>query len=148
MRSLPTIPARHAVSARLPMLLPMLLWALLTACAGVSTGEPVILIETAARGQPVAGAACVATVGPVCWDVKTPAVLAVGGARGELHVICEKPGFRPSELIFRAAAGGYGTGVSAGFGGGIHGSSIGMGIPLGGISAPYPRRLVIDLNPA
>ena len=141
---------RRAGAAGRPLrsLMP-LLGLLLTACAITPPGEPGIALETAARGQPLAGATCVATIGPMRWDVTTPAVLAIGDARGALHIVCDKPGFRSSELIFRPES-GVSSGVSAGFGSGGYGSGIGLGLsfPLGGASARYPKRLVIDLNPA
>lgn len=144
MRILRSFDLRRVGAALLP-LLPVLL----TACAAAPAAEPGVVLETAARGQPVAGAVCMATIGSTRWDVTTPAVLATAGARGELHIVCNKPGFRTSELIFRPE-GGVSSGVSAGFGSGGYGSGVGLGLsfPLGGASAPYPKRLVIDLNPA
>ena len=125
-----------------------LLALMLGACAATAPADPAIMLETAVRGQPVAGATCAASIGPVRWDVTTPVVLAIGDARGELHIVCDKPGFRSSELIFRPEA-GISSGVSAGFGSGGYGGGIGLGLgfPLGGASARYPKRLVIDLNP-
>ena len=145
MRAFRWIKLQHALAALLP------LW--LGACAVAPPGQPGILLETAVRGQPVAGATCAASIGPVHWDVTTPAVLALGDARGELRIVCEKPGFRTSELIFRSDSGGsFGaaSGVSAGFGSGVYGSGLGLGLsfPLGGTAAHFPKRLVIDLNPA
>lgn len=126
----------------------LLLPSLLMACAGMSPGESGILLETAARGQPMIGATCSATMGSARWNVKTPAVLAIGDARGALYIVCEKPGFRTSELIFRPETGSTGA-ASAGFGVGGYHSGIGLGLsfPLGGAATNYPKRLVVDLNP-
>lgn len=114
MRALVTFHGGRATAALLSLLL--------IACASAPPGGPTILIETAARGQPVAGANCVATIGSVHWNVITPAVLKIGEARGGLRLVCDKSGFRTSELIFRSEQG----------------------------TAPfvYPKRFVIDLNPA
>ena len=141
MRAIRSIPVRRAIGALLPLLV-------LGGCAVTAPGESGILLETAVRGQPVAGATCAAGIGPVRWDVTTPAVLAIGDARGELHIVCDKPDFRGSELIFRPET-GVSSGVSAGFGSGGYGSGFGLGLsfPMGGVSARYPKRLVIDLNP-
>ena len=122
-------------------------------CATVAPSEPGITIETVARGRPLEGAACTATIDVLRWDVTTPAVLAVGGAGGELRIVCDYPGFRTSELVFRPAV--YsGSGLSAGVGFGTFGSgsgfSLGLGFPLGFSSArpaaQYPKRLVIEMN--
>lgn len=130
---------------RLAMFLPVFL----TGCVSTSPGEQGILLETAAQGQPITGASCVATIGTLRWDVTTPAVLAVGGARGELHIVCNQPGFRTSELIFHPETNAT-SGGSASFGSGGYGSGFGLsiGFPLSSAAAPYPKRLVIDLNPA
>lgn len=140
MRLLVWFPFRRAGALLLP--------SLLTACAAIQPGEPDMLLETAARGQSIAGATCAATIGLVRWEVSTPAVLAIGDARGELHIVCDKPGFRRSELIFRPESGAT-SGVNAGFGSGGYGSGIGLGLrfPLGGAPAYFPKRMVIDLNP-
>ena len=140
---------RRLVSIHLVRSAALVLPLLLAACVSTPGSEPAIVLETAARGQPEPGANCVASIGSVRWQVTTPAVLAVGGARGELHIVCDKPGFRSSELIFRPEAGAA-SGASIGFGSGGYGTSIGLGLsfPLSGASATYPKRLVIDLNPA
>lgn len=95
----------------------LVLAALLGGCASV-TPAPVVLVETAARGQPLVGAACTAVIGDLRWDVTTPSTIVVGNASGTLRIVCNMDGFRTSELIFRPAS--YGS--------------------------AYPRRLVLDMN--
>ena len=87
---------------------------------GCASTAPVtaIMVETAARGQPLVGAACTAVIGASRWDLVTPATIIVGDASGALRVVCNMAGFRTSELIFRPAT----------------------------YSAAYPRRLVLDMN--
>jgi hypothetical protein len=118
---------------------------LLGGCATMDAGEPGILIDTAAHGQPLPGAACTAVIEGMHWEVVTPAVIAVGEARGELHVVCNHPGYRTSELIFRPASATSGlvlgfSGSGAGFGGGL-------GLPLSPTASRYPKRLTLDMNP-
>lgn len=122
---------------------------MLSACVSAGPGQPGIMIETATQGQPLEGATCVATIGSVRWDVKTPAVIAIDGARGDLRIVCDKAGFRTSELIFKPEP-GAGTTFSAGVAGGSYGGggSLGMSFPLGGFSGRYPKRLVLDMNQA
>ena len=97
---------------------------LLAGCAGMQAVVPEILIETAARGAPLNGAACVAMIADTRWDVVTPGRIALGDAHGTLRVVCNHAGFRSSELIFRPA--GTSTGFSR--------------------SSIYPKKLVLDLN--
>lgn len=130
--------------------MPLMLLVGLTALSGCATpgaGDTGILIETETRGQALAGAACVAIIGDMRWDFVTPAVISVGQNRGDLRIVCNKTGYRTSELLFKPA-GGYGSGFSAGFGAGSYGSGVGLGfgIPLGGSSAAYPKRLVLEMN--
>lgn len=90
---------------------------LLGGCASTAS-VPRILVETAARGQPLAGVACTAVIGTQRWDLTTPATIVVGDASGELRIVCNMAGFRTSELIFRPVT----------------------------YSAAYPQRLVLDMN--
>lgn len=135
---------RHVRTAAVAMLLPLML----AACVSGPQGEQGMVLETAVRGQSIAGARCSATIGSLRWDVTTPAILGVTGARGELHIVCDMPGFRTSELYFRPEPGITSSG-SVGFGSRGYGSGVGLGLsfPLGSAAAPYPKRLVIDLNP-
>ena len=122
-----------------------LLALLLAGCATTGAGEPGTLIETAAHGQPLPGVACTAVIDAMRWDIATPAVIATGDARGELHVTCNHPGYRTSELIFRPVSGSSGLLLGLGIGGPGYGG--GLGLPLTTASTRYPKRLTLDMNP-
>ena len=89
------------------------------------------------------------------WTLQTPAAVNVGEPRGDLWVVCNRDGYRTSELIIRAP--GYtgaasGTRVGVGVGGGFGrtsgvGVSLGLGIPLGSNRTRYPSQVVVDMTP-
>jgi hypothetical protein len=118
---------------------------LLAACAGMSGGQPGILIETAAAGQPLPGVACVAMIDSTRWDVVTPAVITLGSANGVLRIVCNHPGFRTSELIFKPAPMST-PGLSAAYGSYSSHAALEAAFPVGGVGSRYPERLVLDLN--
>ena len=107
----------------------------LVGCATNGTADNGLSIDTAARGQSLAGSACTAMIDDMRWDIVTPATIAVDGARGELRVVCNHPGFRTSELIFRPFSVGGATG------------SAGTGLPSNNFGGRYPKRLTLDMNP-
>ena len=118
---------------------------LLTACAGMAGPPPGILIETAAAGQPLPGVACVAMIDSTRWDVVTPARISLGSANGVLRIVCNHPGFRTSELIFKPAP-MTSPGLSAAFGSYSSSAALDAAFPLGGVGSRYPEHLVLDLN--
>ena len=107
------------------LLLGLLSLATAAGCATMDAGEPRVLIDTAVRGEPFAGVACAAAIDELHWDVVTPAAITVGDARGELRVVCNHPGYRTSEVIFRPVT----------------------GMPLPATGLRYPKRLTLDMNP-
>lgn len=133
--------------------------ALLCACSSTpQRPEGQIDILTTAQGAPLSGAECTVDTGAGSWKVVTPAVVNVGQARGDLRVVCNRAGFRTSEVQVRGGASGYmpgSTRVGVGVGGGGWGShsgvgiSLGFGFPLGGIGrAPaYPAQVLVDMTP-
>lgn len=132
------------------MLLPVVV---LSACA-TGVGNRTVQIDTRSGGQPVAGATCLVNFGREGFTVTTPATLQTSGMQGDLQVVCNKPGYRTSELYYRrmqeGGYGGYGgPNVGVGLGGGSGGVGLGVGlnfpIQLGGRS-DYPPRLTIDLT--
>jgi len=129
---------------RLILLLPLTL----AACATTGLNGGAIAIETATRGQPLPGANCVASNNAGSWNVLTPAKIAVGSANGDLHVVCDKNGYRTSEMIFRPA-GPFGSslGLGAGGGGGHVGVGVGLSVPITLGGGGYPSRVVVDMNP-
>lgn len=139
---------------RLAVLVPPILW--LAACAS-QPQRPAGLIDILAttRGQPLAGAECTVQTDRGSWTVQTPAVVNVGEPRGDLWVVCNRDGYRTSEVIFRApgsASATSGTRVGIGVGGGFGrssgvGVSLGLGLPLGSSRAHYPAQVVVDMAP-
>ena len=109
-----------------------------------------------AQGKPLTGAACVVSNLSGSWNVQTPATVMVGEPNGDLRVVCDHPGYRASEVIYRlpgSTVGSSGTRVSVGVGGGSFGSASGMGMsmgfgfPLGSVRQRYPAQLTVDLSP-
>lgn len=126
----------------------LLLPVALAACATTGSSGGNITIETTARGQPVQGANCAVSTGAGHWNVMTPATVNIGGASGDLRVVCRKEGHRASEMVFRPSS-PVGSSVGLGVGGG--GSNVGVGVGLnfpvrlGG--GTYPSRVTVDLTP-
>jgi len=121
----------------------------IAACATTGSSSGVIAIETASRGQPLNGAHCVVSTGAGNWNVTTPASVNIGNASGgDLRVVCNKDGYRTSEMIFRPSS-SYGSSIGLGVGGGSGNVGVGVGlnfpISLGG--GTYPSRVIVDLNP-
>jgi hypothetical protein len=126
---------------------------LLTACAALPEYEGKLQVLTTSRSQALAGAECVVETAAGKWTLITPGNVTVGKPAGDLRIVCNKEGFRTSELVYRAGSGmgsttrlgvGVGRGVGIGSGAGI---SLGMGFPLGGGRYDYPPRVVVDLTP-
>ena len=125
------------------------------ALAGCATGmvSNDVLIETVSRGQPLPGSSCLVQAREGSWTISTPASLPIRNTGGDLRVVCERPGFRSSEVLYRGGAyGGYGgSGSSVGFGfgsGGNVGVGLGFGIPVGGAGgADVPARILVEMNP-
>jgi hypothetical protein len=124
----------------------------LVACATTGSNGGVVAIDTAARGQSLPGAACVVTNGTNTWNVTTPASVAVGSPVGDLRVVCNKDGFRTSEMVYQPSPGSYGgssVGIGAGGGGRHVGLGVGISMPIGGFGGGggYPARITVDMNP-
>jgi hypothetical protein len=125
----------------------LLLPIVLAACATTGSSGGSIAIETASRGQALPGANCNVSTNAGNWNVITPAVVAVGSASGDLHVVCNKDGYRTSEMIYRPSS-PLGSSVGLGVGGGGEHVGVGVGLSfpilLGG--GTYPSRVTVDLN--
>lgn len=130
---------------------PVLLLSLaLAACATTGPEQRGILIETTARGEPLAGTPCTVSTAAGQWNIVTPVRLDVGEPSGDLRVVCERKGFRTAETIHRGfAPTGAGPTVGFGIGGGSRhtGASIGMSVPFGRTAVQYPARVRVDMNP-
>ncbi|HYD59369.1 MAG TPA: hypothetical protein VEC35_03395 [Noviherbaspirillum sp.] len=117
-------------------------------CATTGSTGGVVAIETASRGQALTGANCVVSTGAGNWNVVTPASVNVGGANGDLRVLCNKTGFRTSEVVYRPSS-SYGSsmGVGAAGGGGNVGVGVGLSFPISLGGGMYPSRVTVDMNP-
>jgi hypothetical protein len=130
---------------------------LLISCASEpSAPAGQLQVVSTAQGKPLTGAACVVSNLSGSWNVQTPATVMVGEPNGDLRVVCDHPGYRASEVIYRlpgSTVGNSGTRVSVGVGGGSFGSASGMGMsmgfgfPLGSVRQRYPAQLTVDLSP-
>jgi hypothetical protein len=123
----------------------------LAACAtGVVSDD--LVIETVSHGRALPGANCSVQTAEGMWNIVSPAAVPARHTRGDLRVVCEKPGYRPSEVLYRGMGyGGYGdTGASVGLGAaggsGNVGFGLGIGIPLGG-GDNAPPRIFVEMNP-
>lgn len=123
---------------------------LLVAACATPGGDSGITIETAHNGQPVKGADCSVTTNAGTWKVTTPGTAPIGSPSGDLRVVCNKAGYRASEVVYRATPGGGGSNMSIGIGGGTGGAragvGFGFGIPVGTSRSSYPNRVVVEMN--
>jgi hypothetical protein len=124
----------------------------LAACASTgSGGSDGIAVETVSRGQAVPGARCMVNTNSGRWTVTTPASVNVGSVNGDLRVVCDKEGYRTSEVVYKPSSSApYGSSVGLGVGGGSGnvGVGVGLSVPLGmGGGRGYPGRVTVDLNP-
>jgi hypothetical protein len=124
--------------------------AMLGACATAPVSNDVI-IEAASRGQPIPDVSCLVQAVEGSTQITTPARLPIRNTRGDLRVVCDKPGYRTSEVLYRAGV--YGgpastVGLGVGSGGGGVGFGLGLGVPVGGgAPAGVPARVVVEMNP-
>jgi len=133
--------------------------ALMLSLSGCATTPPFdgrVEILTTTREQPLAGADCVVTTDSGSWTVQTPGYATVGDPKGDLRIVCDKAGYRTSEVIHRSRAGrglsSDGTRVGVGIGGGLGGYSgvgvsLGIGLPVGGARGDYPSQVTVDMTP-
>lgn len=129
---------------RLILLLPIAL----VACATTGKGDGSISIDTTSNGQAVSGANCTVNTNGGSWNVTTPGTVAVGAANGDLRVVCNKEGYRTSEMIYKPSGPvGSSVGLGVGGGGGNVGVGVGLNFPvrLGGGS--YPSQVTVKMNP-
>jgi hypothetical protein len=126
----------------------LLLTSLLAACATTGSGGGIITIETSSNGQVLPGANCVVNTFNNSWQVTTPVTINVGGATGDLHIVCDKEGYRTSEMIFHPSPSFVpNVGIGVGGGSGNIGVGLGFGVPVALGSSGYPSRVMVNLNP-
>ena len=131
----------------------------LSACATTDDASQAqggnIEVLAASGGQAVTGAKCVATTAAGRWELTPPAVVPIGAPAGDLRIICNKAGYRTSEVLYRPSpytvGGNSNVGVGIGGGSGNVGVGIGFNIPIGGgartVPGGYPQRIVVEMNP-
>ncbi|MDF3034901.1 MAG: hypothetical protein K0S28_175 [Paucimonas sp.] len=124
----------------------LLLSLVLAGCA--TTRDRGVLIETASKGQPLTGATCTVKTSSLATTVTTPATIPPLTGSGDLQVVCDKPGYRTSEFLFRPSGrSGSSMGLGLGGGGGRVGVGVGLNFPLGSIKADYPSHVTVEMNP-
>lgn len=138
---------------RISLLVPVLLFA---GCASQPERLPgQVEILSSSRGQALSGALCTVSTAAGQWTVETPASLNVGEPRGDLRVVCQREGYRTSEVLIRGGSGAYGPGSSrvgigmaggSGYRSGV-GLSLGFGFPIGTSRPRYPAQVVVDMAP-
>lgn len=112
-------------------------------------------IETVSGGQFLAGANCTVQTAEGSFTVLTPATVPVRNTPGDLRVVCNRQGFRTSEVVYRGlgyggynAYGGPSVGLGLGGGGGNVGFGLGLGFPIGGVANnSAPSRIVVEMTP-
>lgn len=120
----------------------------LAACATTGSSGGRIAIETTSRGQAISGANCTVSTNAGSWNVMTPASVNIGSASGDLRVICQKDGYRTSEMVYRPSSPfGSSVGLGVGGGGGNVGVGVGLSFPISLGGGTYPSRVTVDLNP-
>jgi hypothetical protein len=127
-----------------------LLWPFaLAACATTDSGYGNVAIETASKGRAITGAHCVVSIGSGSWNVVTPGTVPAGQAYGDLRAVCNKSGYRTSEVIYRPTARPANSNLGIGIGGGSGnvGVALGLGIPIRLGGNGYPTRITVDMNP-
>jgi hypothetical protein len=143
---------------KLPRRLSVLTLTLAVAACATPPVNNDISIETASGGQFLPGASCTVQTAEGSFTVLTPATVPVRQPAGDLRVVCNRPGFRTSEVLYRGLGyggyngyGGYGgpsVGLGLGGGGGNVGFGLGLGFPIGGLrNNSGPARIVVDMTP-
>lgn len=128
---------------------------LLSGCAVTPSFDGRIEILSTSRDKALTDAECVVSTDAGSWTVNTPGYADVGTAQGDLRIVCNKAGYRTSEVIHRnrtarLSPGGTRVGVGIGGGRGTYsgvGVSMGFGFPLGGARSDYPSQVTVDMTP-
>jgi hypothetical protein len=121
---------------------------MLAACATTDPDQRLVTITTATNGQQFDGANCAVTTRSASWNIVTPATLKIDSDNG-LRIICNKPGYRTSELILPPYDPVSGSSVGIGMGGGNSNVGMGMGFsfPLATGGGHYPAQITVNMNP-
>lgn len=131
----------------------MFLGVALSGCATTASDNGRVLIDATSDSQQLKGARCVVKTDSSRWNVVTPGDILIVEADGDLHVVCDKPGYRTSEVVYRAPPGlnspSVGIGATGGRGGiGAVGLGLGANLPLGfgGKERAYPSRILVEMG--
>jgi hypothetical protein len=130
--------------------LPLFACSLLIGCAAGGPGNSgMIAVDTVSRGQPLPGAQCTVSTASGSMTLTTPATAPVGVAAGDLRVICNKSGYRTSEVLYRPTSGSNTSmGIGIGGGSGNVGIGVGFGFPISfGGGGRYPSQITVDMTP-
>lgn len=123
---------------------------ILTACASTAPSNGNIAIQTVSAGQPLSDANCKVSTNAGQWNLVTPGTAPVGSPNGDLRILCNKAGYRASEVVYAPSYGSSGSRVGLGIGGwgGRVGGGVGLGIPIGGGNrGGYPSTITVEMNP-
>ena len=130
------------------LMLPLLSVMFLAGCATTEGSDGRIVIETRSQGQPLAAATCIVKTDGGTWKLTTPSDVVIAVSDGDLHVSCNKQGYRTAEAVYRAPAGiGLPSMGNSPGGGGIglgHGTS--LPINVGDKNSAYPNRVTVELD--
>jgi hypothetical protein len=126
------------------LLLPMAL----AACATTGSSNGMVAVETVAQGQALPGAQCTVSTATSSWNITTPTSVAVGSTSGDLRVVCNKEGYRTSELLFRPSS-PFGSFVDLGVAssGSSSAAGVGLSFPISFGGGSYPAHVTVNLNP-
>jgi hypothetical protein len=123
---------------------------ILSACASVEQGNGNVSIQAVSAGQAVPDADCQVSTYAGRWNVTTPGTVPVGSPNGDLRVLCNKAGYRASEVVYAPSYGSSGSSIGLGIGGigSRVGAGIGLGVPIGGGNrGGYPSTITVEMNP-
>jgi uncharacterized membrane protein YfcA len=84
------------------------------------------------------------------WNIVTPATLQLGEANDELRIICNRAGYRTSEVRlppYYGQASGSSMGVGLGGGSGGVGVGFGFSMPIMTGGGRYPPHVVVNMYP-
>ena len=115
----------------------------LSGCASIVNGtSQVISVQTVAENDSVPGALCVLANDKGTWLLRTPGLVTVHRAYGDLTIKCDKDGFEPGILAAKSHTKG------AAYGNILFGGLIGAGIDMGnGAAYDYPAFITVMMGP-
>jgi len=120
---------------------------LLIGCASTGPNNGQVYIASAENGQEFPGASCTVLNNAQSWNIVTPTTLSIGSANGELRVVCNRLGYRTSEVRL-PPIGRSGSNVGVGLGGGTGAVGLGLGfsLPVSSSGGYYPPRIIVNMN--